>query len=245
MKTQLKIAQLMAIVIIQLMIITPLASAVLIQGVNVEVTGSSAVITWTTTEPTTTTINYGDTTLKENSVSNTDLLEEHIMEIVGLSDETKYYYDIVAEDSNGSGTEYSSSFITADITPPPKVSGIVNGTITETSIELLWAHVNVVDFNHYNIFRDGVNIHNVTSISYIDNELIAGMSYTYNIIAVDDNGNIGESSEPFTISTLAPDTTSPAIFNISILALTDSTATIGWNTDEESNSIINYGADES
>ena len=245
MKTQLKIAQLMAIVIIQLMIITPLASAVLIQGVNVEVTGSSAVITWTTTEPTTTIINYGDTTLKENSVSNTNLLEEHTMEIVGLGDETKYYYDIVAEDSNGSGTEYSSSFITADITPPPKVSGIVNGTITETSIELLWAHVNVVDFNHYNVFRDGVNIHNVTSISYIDNELIAGMSYTYNIIAVDDNGNIGESSEPFTISTLAPDITGPAIFNISILALTDSTATIGWNTDEESNSIINYGTDES
>jgi len=245
MERKLKTVQVMAIVIIQLMLITPLASAVLIQGVDVEVSGNSAVITWTTTDPTTTTINYGDTTLKENSVSDTNLLEEHTMEIVGLSPETKYYYDIVAEDANSSSTEYSSNFITADITSPPKVSGILNGTITETSIELLWAHVNVVDFNHYNIFRDGVNIHNATSISHVDDGLIAGMSYTYTISAVDDSGNMGESSDPFTVSTLAPDITGPAVFNISILALTDSTAVIGWNTDEESNSIINYGTSES
>lgn len=89
-----------------------------------------------------------------------------------------------------------------DITAPAKVLGVNGEAVSTTQINLSWNSNTYSDFDHYRIFRDGINIANTTSPLYSDNGLTLNTLYVYEISAVDTTSNEGIKSDGVAIRTL-------------------------------------------
>jgi len=234
-----------ALLFIQLMILLPVSTAVIISDVEIFVDADGAVIDWTTSLPADSEVNYGLTTSHGESISFEDFVINHSITLLDLQEYTKYYYEIVSIDENGSvANPYISSFITPDTTPPPKVENFQASGVTESLVVLNWEHVDIVDFENYVIYRDGVQINSLTDTSYTDVGLLPGMTYIYQVAAFDISGNQGEKSDEIIVNTIGEDLTPPVISNLEVLEITDNGAIFFWNTDEESNSKIFYGEEQ-
>ncbi len=106
-------------------------------------------------------------------------------------------------------------------------------------------------FKQYNIYRstDGVNFSLLATednreVNYIiDNNLVQGTTYYYRIVTQDDNDNFSSYS---TAVSDAPDgqggsdLTSPSISNVQSVSVGTQSATIIWETDEPSDSSVDY-----
>ncbi len=82
-----------------------------------------------------------------------------------------------------------------------------------------------------------------TTYHYAALGTMAAETYTYYARCEDTvgNKNTSSASTTFTITTETADTTPPVIFNIQVSNITETSATIIWQTDEESDSVVNYG----
>lgn len=79
-----------------------------------EITGSSAKISWTTDEGSTTVVNYGTADSYGSTKSDTSMVTSHSIVVDGLSADTTYHYDAVSTDgSSNTGDNGDSTFITA------------------------------------------------------------------------------------------------------------------------------------
>ena len=235
---------LFALIIIELMILMPISTALIISDVDVSPSSGSAVVNWTTSLPADAEINYG-TLEYDNTITVEEYTINHSVLISDLQEHTKYYYEIISIDENGSvANPYESYFVTLDVTPPPKVENFLASEVEENSISLTWDIVNVVDFEKYIIYRDGEELGDIRGISHTDSGLEPGITYRYIIVAVDTSGNVGEMSDEIVVTTIGEDVTPPIISNLEILQITDNGASFSWNTDEEANSKIFYGIEQ-
>ncbi len=92
-----------------LMLLTPFvfADAISIEDGSVEagnITETSAIITWTTDNPATTTVNYGNTTNLDFTVADDTLVLEHSITLTGLGPATRYYFEVQSTDETGENT---------------------------------------------------------------------------------------------------------------------------------------------
>ena len=79
-----------------------------------------------------------------------------------------------------------------DLQAPSKVENLTAVDSKDGKINLSWdPSTDNVGVDHYEIFRDGMLIQNITGTSYQDMGLINGHSYTYLVRAVDAMGNQG------------------------------------------------------
>jgi hypothetical protein len=76
----------------------------------VRVTSSSAIITWTTSEPATTQVEYGVTTAYGSLSGNTTLVQSHSQLLTGLARGTTYHFRVRSIDAAG------NTSVTADQT---------------------------------------------------------------------------------------------------------------------------------
>jgi PKD domain/Fibronectin type III domain len=84
-----------------------------------------------------------------------------------------------------------------DFQAPSKVENLTALDAKDGKINLSWdPSTDNVGVDHYEIFRDGMMIQNITGTSYQDMGLINGHSYTYLVRAVDAMGNQGIFSDP-------------------------------------------------
>jgi Bacterial Ig domain/Purple acid Phosphatase, N-terminal domain len=86
-----------------------------------------------------------------------------------------------------------------------------------------------------------VNSSMVTSHSQGVAGLAANTQYHYRVKSKDSAGNIATSTDFSFTTPAAADTTAPAISGVGASSVTSSAATIGWTTDEASNSQVEYG----
>jgi len=92
----------------------PLISSV----VNSSITNRSAVITWTTNQSANETIRYGTTTALSSSKVNASFSTNHTATLSGLTNNTRYYYNITACNSYGYCTTNGTyNFLTLQNTP--------------------------------------------------------------------------------------------------------------------------------
>jgi peroxiredoxin len=90
-----------------------------ISGVNVNITESSAIITWTTNEPATGQVNYGETeTYGSTTTLDTNLSKTHTVTLTGLDDGTTYNFQVMSKDSSGNtATSTNQTFKTPAVIP--------------------------------------------------------------------------------------------------------------------------------
>jgi hypothetical protein len=68
------------------------------------------------------------------------------------------------------------------------------------------------------------------------------VSYHYRVLSEDSFGNLGVSGDnTFTVSVTAVDSTPPQIMNLEVSMVTDTSAQVGWETDEPASAVFNYG----
>lgn len=75
-----------------------------------------------------------------------------------------------------------------DKVPPGEVS-ILKETHTNTSVQLSWRNPVDLDFDHVNVYRDGVKIGSTTSETYPDSAIVPNATYVYTVKTVDKKGN--------------------------------------------------------
>lgn len=103
-----------------------------------------------------------------------------------------------------------------DVAPPDVISPPTNVTVTlvgTSSARITWtAPPEAVYVDSYNVFRDDVKIVETTGTSYLDNNLLQGVTYKYRVSA---NGQLGIpgqlSAETSTSAITIPDVTPPTV----------------------------------
>lgn len=130
-----------------------------------------------------------------------------------------------------------------DATPPSTPTGLSATAVSSSAISLSWtASTDNTAVAGYNVFRNGSLIATSTSTNYTDTGLAASTQYTYTVSAYDGQGNTSGLSTPATTTTQAlVDTTPPTISGITAANITTSGATIVWTTNENADSMVDYG----
>lgn len=101
-----------------------------------------------------------------------------------------------------------------DTTPPAQVMGLRVTNAYDGKLDLSWNPCTDPDFDHYNIYRDGVKITETTDNSYQDTGVTNGQTYNYQVSAVDNSGNEGQKSSTVSSTPTPADTTPPTISNL-------------------------------
>ena len=227
-------------------------------------TSNSVTITWTTNELSNSLVDFGittsyGTTQGDSAISDTS----HSVTLTGLAPATDYFYRVKSIDTTGNlSTDDNSTngytFTTAagadpgDVTAPIITfdSGTDIGTPTSSSITITWTtdedSDSIIGFSLDTSFSSEEGSATMaTSHSVILNNLSQDTTYKFQIKSRDDNGNLAtenNSLEGYTFTTLAGgDSTKPVISDVTVSSTTDTTATITWTTNENSNSLVDHG----
>ena len=136
---------------------------------------------------------------------------------------TVYCHDAV---NTGSDTV---AFSLDTVAPDVAITYPADGSYLDSvPFDLTWTST-ATDVDHYTV--NGMDVGNTTN--YTLN--LADGSYTYEVVAYDAGGNTGNDSVSFTI-----DTAAPVISNVAF-SLTYENATVTWDTNEEADSMVEYG----
>jgi len=241
-----KIMSIMTFVLIILISFLPVSHALNISNIYSTVKADEATITFDTDEIAKGQVYFGKTsTLGTDSLQSIDT-KSHSITLTNLDPVTKYYFEVQSTDNLGylfkdtnNGNLYS--FTTLDNTPPARPTGVSLDYATQEIISIYWDNNLDSDFEKYLIYRDDINIANSTNPEYVDINLQADKAYRYRVVAVDNIGNPSFSSVIREFRTTLPDFTSPDIMELQIIAITKSTATISWKTNEDASTRIDYG----
>jgi Purple acid Phosphatase, N-terminal domain len=229
------------------------------------ITDTSATIEWSTDEPSDNQLQYGENSagwgsydLSQNSGI---MVTDHVMTITGLTQDTDYYFRVGSTDveNNGPTLSLENTFTTgasADVTPPQFDSPPTVTARTHTSATINWAtnepsnseiqygETSTAWGSYDNNESDSaiVTLHSVTITGLTGSTL-----YYLRAGSTDTTGNGPVISNEFSFTTDAsPDTAPPQIVSPPTVTIkTNETATIEWVTDEESNSVVQYGLDSS
>ncbi len=117
----------------------------------------------------------------------------------------------------------------ADRTAPAVPAAPTAGGIYPNGITLDWsATSDNVGVAAYNIYRDGELITTSSLLTYFDQSLTPGETYTYTVDAFDASGNVSGQSAPLLVETT--DTTPPSVpANLTVLSVTPTTITLSWS----------------
>lgn len=108
---------------------------------------------------------------------------------------------------------YNPNLFSDLLTPPSaQIKGLTVTDAYEGKLDLTWNPNTEPDLDHYNVYRDGVKIAEAATNSYQDTGLTSGQSYTYQVSAVDTDGNEGQKSEE--VSGTPTDSIPPTISNL-------------------------------
>ncbi len=211
-----------------------------ISGVSVSaVTTTTAAVTWATNESASSLVAYGTTIAYGSSVSDPTLVTSHSLTLNSLTCNTTYHYQITSAVAPGnSATTADATFSTS--TCPTMISA-VSVTVTATTAAVNWATnegaSSLVAYGTTTAYGSSVSDSTlVTSHSLTLNSLTCNTTYHYQITSAVAPGNSATTADA-TFSTSA----CPTISAVSVSALTATSATVGWATNESASSLVAYG----
>jgi serine protease AprX len=224
-----------------------------ITDIEVGVSGNTATISWLTDKPANSIIEYGKTTALGSVLEDLNNFNiSHSMKLINLDLDTDYYFNILAYDENGFGPGESgiqNPFHTddqLDTTPPKFLDGPkVLDPILDTSATIYWR----TDENSTSLVEYGIDITygNTSSSISLETEhtiilmdLIPDTLYHYRVTTTDASGNPKQSSDNF-FKTAAEKPPLLITSGPDVNPVRNDSATIFWDTDDFSTSLIRYG----
>lgn len=133
--------------------------------------------------------------------------------------------------------------VQTDTTAPSVPTNLSATGVSSTGINLTWtASTDTVGVTGYKIYRGGTQIATSVTNSYSNTGLTPATTYNYTVSAYDAAGNNSAQSTSVSATTQSPvDTTAPTLSNISASGITTTGATIGWTTNENADTQVDYG----
>jgi len=218
----------------------------------VSVSSTTATIVWVTDEPSDSLIEYGLTTGYGSNQADATDVTAHSITLDSLSPLTTYQFRVGSQDIAGNPRTYSGndSFTTdaaPDTTPPVIVSVPTVTSITDTTAIVQWETdepaTSIVEFGQNIPYARSTTVTEYVTDHTVSLTLLEGSTlYHFRVGSSDAAGNGPRYSSDGTFTTEpTPDTTAPVITTTpTVTGVTDTTATIEWDTDESSNSQVRY-----
>jgi hypothetical protein len=231
----------------------PLAASIIldtsfpvISGIAVaNIQPTTADISWLTSEPASTQVDYGlSVTYGLSSPLDTSPLTSHLVSLSGLAPGTLYHFRVRSADPAGNAT------VSADNTfwtrcAPPVLSVTMTPHGSRWDVNLTWTPT--TGATSYRVERKNtvdpvtsfLQIATPTAPSYIDLDQVSPFSLDYRVIAV--NATAGTESAPSNVVTAVagPHTTPPVISAVTA-SPGQTTCAITWTTDEPATSQVSY-----
>ncbi len=130
----------------------------------------------------------------------------------------------------------------SDTQPPSAPSELAASTLTTSTVDLSWtASTDNTGVSGYRVYRNNTEIATTVAPAFSDQGLSESATYQYAVTAYDAAGNESPRSAAVTVTTETADTTPPAISNIQIGGVSQTSATISWNSNEPSGGRVDYG----
>jgi chitodextrinase len=158
----------------------------------------------------------------------------------GLTDGTSYTYAIAAVDAAGNvGPATTVTITTPDLTPPTAPASFTATAAPPNSVSLTWsAATDNVGVTGYVLTRGGVQIKQLTALTYSDPNLVPGTSYTYTISAFDAAGNVGPAKSVTVTAGDGTPPTAPASFTAAVASL--SQVNLTWTAATDNVGVTGY-----
>ncbi|GEM_PF-430190 len=221
-----------------------------ITGVTTTTSGSTATITWTTDEASSSVVSYG-TTSTLGSTATGSSGTSHSVTITGLTSGAAYSYRVTSADAAGNSADSPAApaapaTFTAPDTVAPSITAVtVTGsgssrTITWTTDES--ATSSVAYGTSATSLTSSATGAAGTSHSVTLTGLAQGTTYYYRVTSADPAGNSATSpaTSSAAASFLVPDTTPPAITSVTASG-SGTSASVTWTTNETATSSVAYG----
>jgi hypothetical protein len=204
---------------------------------------TTAVVTWETSELSSSTLRYGTTTDYLLSSSTDTMIASHTISIKNLVVGTTYHFRVESTDAYGNTATSSDLTFSILDNSAPTVSSFV---IPATSISLVVPISSFTASDDYGV--TGYIITNSSSTPALSDsawEAVATTTYifatagskTLYAYARDNAGNISS----FMSDTVFVDNAAPIISAIATSSIATSSATITWTTDENATTLVQYG----
>lgn len=148
------------------------------------------------------------------------------------------YYVVALDAANNVSPSSNVTVITVtDLTAPSAPTNLRSTEVLSNSVVLAWnASTDNVGVEGYNVYRDDVLIGTSPTVSYADNTVTAGATYTYTVKAYDAAQNLSAAS-----NTLTVDTPSLVITSYWVDILSSTSARINWQTNVAATGYVRYG----
>ncbi len=180
-----------------------------ISNISVATSTYDATISWTTSVPATSKIDYGITAAYGSSASDSTLVSTHSLTLNNLSAATTYHFKISGINSDGTSASSSDKFFTT--APPPKTTlAIENITVSvgQNSAQVSWqTNINASGQIEYGLTTAYGQSASDSTVSGSHSLTLRGLSpgtvYHYRISAQDNNGDQAATSDQ-TLQTTAP-----------------------------------------
>ena len=139
---------------------------------------------------------------------------------------------------------FGESDIEPDTEAPTTPKNLTASKVTHHSVALNWeAATDNVAVKEYLIFRDGNKIGTTKTTSFTDTTVEAEKEYAYRVQAIDAAGNTSALSNELTVQTekMPVDNQKPtAPSNLSILNITEKSATVSWKASTDNVAVSHY-----
>src|SRR5574341_1140943 len=215
------------------------------------ITASGATVTWTTNEPATSLVEYGLTTsYGASSALNSTRVTAHSRTVSGLSAASLYHYRVISTDAAGNtavSADYTFTTATAADTTPPVLSNIAAVSVTSSGATITWTtnEASTTQVNYGTTTAYGASTALNSSLFTAHSATLSGLQpatvYHFRVRSADAAGNLALSGDTTFTTLAAPDTTPPALSNVTSGSVSSAGATITWTTNEASTTQVNYG----
>jgi hypothetical protein len=206
------------------------------------ITGTSATITWTTDQASSSLVQYGTSTAYGANAQNATLAASHSLTLTGLTPGTTYNYAVTSANASGkSSTSANFTFVTA--AQAPVISAVTSNGVTATSATITWttdqAASSLVQYGTTASYGSASALNSTLAITHSVTltGLTPGTTYNYAATSANAAGNSATSAN-FTFSTPAQ---APSILALNASGITGTTATISWTTTQAASSQVQYG----
>ncbi len=178
----------------------PPAPPVISDILVINITDTSAIVTWRTDIPATSLVEFGETVAYGRSAGSSSLVTEHAVSLTGLTPATLYHFRVGSTEASGLASFSGDRTFTTlpDSTPP---SNVFNFVATPGNAEnlLTWNNPPDPDFAFVHIRArtdgypsnptDGRFVYQGSAEAFLDTGLVNGTTYYYTNFAFDVSGN--------------------------------------------------------